>query len=303
MSYVINFWLEQVRVCVRFVCMIFLEKVAILGAGLLGASLAKALKEKGVVGEVSVWSRSESTRNKCAQLNSVFNYVCNTPQKAVENADMVVLCTPTQNIPELARESAGSLKDNAILTDVGSVKSKICAECTEALKDCNAVFVGSHPMAGSEKIGVDYSEATLFENRPCFVVGNEQSPQVEKVSQMWESVGMKTYIVSASEHDCIVSRVSHLPHLLAGTLCVVSSQFPKDLRKYVGPGFRDTTRVASGSPDIWDSIIADNKTEILLALKDYVNSLNELIMQIGSDDKASIALRLRLAKTFRDGLV
>ncbi len=282
--------------------MFFLEKVAILGAGLLGASLAKALKAKGVVGEVSVWSRSENTRNKCAQLNSVFNYVCNTPQEAVENADVVVLCTPTQNIPILAREIASSLKENAILTDVGSVKSKICAECTEALKDCSAVFVGSHPMAGSEKIGVDYSEANLFENRPCFVVG-DKSPQAEIVSQMWQSVGMNTYFVSESEHDCIVARVSHLPHLLAGTLCVISSQFPKDLRKYVGPGFRDTTRVASGSPDIWDSIVADNKTEILSALKDYANSLNELITQLGSDDNASIALRLRLAKTFRDGLV
>ncbi len=282
--------------------MIFLEKIAILGAGLLGASLAKALKEKNVAGKISVWSRSNSTRQKCLKLNDVFDEVCSTPQDAVVDADMVFLCSPTEYIPVLAREIASSLKDGAILSDVGSVKYKICKECSDAVKDTGAVFIGSHPMAGSEKIGVDYSDSKLFENRSCFVVG-EESQAKNIVTELWKCIGMNVFSVSAEEHDSIVARVSHLPHLLAGTLCIISSQYPKDLRLYAGPGFRDTTRVASGSPDIWDSIIADNKTAILQALKDYTNSLNELITQVGSDDKPSIALRLRLAKTFRDGLV
>ena len=281
--------------------MFFIEKIAILGAGLLGASLAKALKQRGVVKCVNVWSRSMQTRNKCRELKDIFDNVFENPSQAVVDADVVVVCTPTKNIPEIVAEVSKDLKEGAIITDVGSVKTQICKKCVEALRGTNAVFVGSHPMAGSEKIGVDFSEADLFEGRPCFVVG-ETSESSEKIAKMWESVGTKVYNVSAEEHDCIVARVSHLPHLLAGTLCVETSQFSKDLRAYAGPGFRDTTRVASGSPEIWDSIIADNKTEILAALRDYSRSLDNLIAQISDDDKASIALRLRVAKIFRDGL-
>ncbi len=284
--------------------MFFLEKVAILGAGLLGASLAKALRKSDVVGTVSVWSRSESTRDKCKALKDVFDIVCESPVEAVEGADMIVLCTPTEHIPLLAREIAPYLKKGAIVSDVGSVKKQICSECIEAINHTGAIFVGSHPMAGSEKIGVDYSDSSLFENRVCFVVAQESSEAVDKVSAMWSAVGMKTCFVDSATHDFIVARVSHLPHLLAGTLCLVAAQNKDfDLRKYAGPGFRDTTRVASGSPDIWDSIIADNKAEILSALKDYSNSLNVLISQIDSGDKASISERLRSAKTFRDGLI
>ncbi len=283
--------------------MFFIEKVAILGAGLLGASLAKALRSRNIVGTISVWSRSETTRAKCVKLVDVFSSVCATPLEAVKDADFVVLCTPTENIPILAKEIAPFLKNGAIVTDVGSVKNKICAKCAEALEGTGAEFIGSHPMAGSEKIGVDYSDETLFENRPCFIVSSSRSVSLKKVVEMWRSVGMKPYVVSACEHDRIVARISHLPHLLAGTLCVVTGENDTDLRPYAGPGFRDTTRVASGSPDIWDSIIPDNKAEIVSALRDYSCSLNELIAQIESDDGQSVGLRLRVAKKFRDGLI
>ena len=278
-------------------------KVAILGAGLLGASLAKALKERGLADSVSVWSRSESTRAKCAKLADVFDGVFDTPQGAVADADLAVLCVPTENIPELAAKISDSLKDGAILTDVGSVKSKICAECTKALDGKNAVFVGSHPMAGSEKIGVDYSDSALFEGRPCFVVSDDHdSPQTQAVAKMWDAVGMKICFATPTEHDAIVARVSHLVHLVAGTLCLVAADYKTDLRRYSGPGFRDTTRVASGSPDIWESIIPDNRGEILAALKEYRASLDSLISAVETLDKPVISKRLRDAKAYRDGL-
>ncbi len=281
--------------------MIFYDKVAILGAGLLGGSLAKALKERSLAGRVSVWSRSESTRAKCAAMPLIFDEVCGSPSAAVKNADIVVLCTPTQNIPVLAREICASVKSGAVITDVGSVKAKICAECGKIYGGLDADFVGAHPMAGSEKIGVDYADAQLFENRPCFVASN--STAAEKVSAMWRAVGMRVYGVSPEEHDAIVARVSHLPHLLAGTLCLVSAGYKTDLRPFSGPGFRDTTRVASGSPDIWDSIVADNKDEILAAVKDCAKSLNALVENLEDSDFAAVARRLREAKKFRDGLV
>ena len=280
-------------------------KTAILGAGLLGASLARALKAGKISDSVSVWSRSASTRVKCRALPEVFDEVCETPGQSVMGADLIVLCAPTANIPELAREISAFLKDGAVVSDVGSVKAGICGECAAALDGTGAVFVGSHPMAGSEKIGVDYSDEKLFAGRPCFVTPDkgEMSLAAKLLGKIWEAVGCKVYFISPAEHDAIVARVSHLPHLLAGTLCVNASKFEEaDLKKFVGPGFRDTTRVASGSPEMWDSIIADNRREILAALKSYIDDLITLFFHIEKGDADAVGTHLRAAKKFRDEL-
>ena len=287
----------------RSLTMNLIDTVAILGTGLLGASLARALKARGVAKNVKAWSRSESTREKCRALPNIFDEVCESPSCAAANADLIVLCTPTDKIPVVAAEISGNLKGGAILTDVGSVKTAICSQCEKICVGTGAVFVGSHPMAGSEKIGIDFSDDRLFENRPCFVVSNSQDEPAAKIlADFWTAVGMKVYCTSPRNHDFIVAHISHLPHLLAGTLCVNASKSPDDLKKYCGPGFRDTTRVASGSPEIWESIISDNRSEILPALKDYRADLDALISNIENCDSAAVAAHLRAAKKYRDEL-
>ena len=280
-------------------------KVSVLGAGLLGASFARAVKAAGAAECVSTWSRSESTRAKSRALSDVFDIVCDTPSEAVQDADLVVLCTPTEHIPLLAKEIAPSLKKGAIITDVGSVKRNICEKCAAAINPTGAIFIGSHPMAGSEKIGIDYSDASLFQGRPCFVTPetDEEKRSAAILRDVWEAVGMRVHFVSPAEHDKIVSRVSHLPHLLAGLLCITAANFEKeDLRNYAGPGFRDTTRVASGSPEIWDSIISDNKKEIVDALKSYAANFNEMLEALERGDMKIIGEMLRKAKDYRDKL-
>ena len=131
------------------------RKVAILGTGLLGASFAFAAKNRGLCEKISAWSRSESTRKKCSILPEIFDEVFDSPEKAVSDADLVVICTPTENIPGIAAQIAPNLKKGAVVTDVGSVKGKICELCSKPIASCGAHFVGSHPMAGSEKIGID----------------------------------------------------------------------------------------------------------------------------------------------------
>lgn len=287
----------------RFADMNLIDTVAILGTGLLGASLARSLKARGLAGNIKAWSRSESTRAKCRALPNVFDEVCDSPSSAAANSDLVVLCTPTDNIPLLASEISGSLKAGAILTDVGSVKTGICSKCEKICSGTGAVFVGSHPMAGSEKIGIDFSDEHLFENRPCFVVSNcPGEPAAKILLDFWTSVGMRVYCTTPSHHDFVVAHISHLPHLLAGTLCVNASKSPDDLKKYCGPGFRDTTRVASGSPEIWESIIADNRSEILAALKDYRSDLDELIKNIETCNSGAVSAHLWAAKKYRDEL-
>lgn len=289
----------------------FFGKVAVLGAGLIGPSLAFALKKNSMCAETRAWSRSESTRQKCRRKKSIFDAVFDSPLEAVEGADIVVISTPTLYIPSLASEILPHLKRGAIVTDVGSVKGEICRKCFAAYSGSSAVFVGSHPMAGSEKIGVDFADSGLFESRPCFVVADTSAVgeraeivrnAADTLRKLWEGVGMDVYAVDADTHDTIVARVSHLPHLVAGTLCVSSAALKTDIRPYSGPGFRDTTRVSSGSPEMWDSIIADNRAKILEALEDYRRTLDGLIGYVKNSDTKEIAQYLRTAKAFRDGL-
>ncbi len=279
--------------------------VAILGTGLLGASLAKALKKRGIAEKVFGWSRGESTRAKCRALPSVFDSVFDSPSEAVVDADLVVVCSPTSNIAEIVSEIAPSLKKGAVVSDVGSVKKIVVDACSEILEGTDALFIGSHPMAGSEKIGIDFSDAELFESRPCFVtpISDADKFNAENLAKIWQLVGMKTYIVSPSEHDCIVANVSHLPHIVAGTLCNVAADFENgDLRNYAGPGFRDSTRISSGNPEIWDSIISDNCAEILKALKSFSKKFSDVIDAIEHKDSQQVGIFLRNAKSYRDKL-
>lgn len=279
--------------------------VAILGTGLLGASLAKALKKRRVAEKVYAWSRSEDTRKKCQALPSVFDEIFDSPNDAVRNADLIVVCSPTSNIVDIVKTISSDLKNGAYITDVGSVKQVVCDSCRAVLADKNAVFVGSHPMAGSEKIGIDYSDSELFDNRPCFVTPFSDGDELcaKKISEIWQAVGMKVYSVSPQMHDSIVANVSHLPHIVSGTLCNTASNFPElDLRNYSGPGFRDSTRISSGNPEIWDCIIADNRAEILSALKKFSSELETIIQAIENRDSEKVGQFLRNAKTYRDRL-
>lgn len=279
------------------------RKIAILGAGLLGASFAFAAKSCGLCGRISAWSRSESTREKCSRLPNIFDTVCSEPEEAAEDADLTVICVPTENIPELAAKIAPSLKEGSLVTDVGSVKGKICRLCSESVGAFGARFVGSHPMAGSEKIGIDFADEKLFNFRPCFVTPLSESDEcAAAVSEAWRALGMRVYTVSPQLHDAIVARVSHLPHLAATLVCDVAADFDMNLLPYSGPGFRDTTRVASGSPQIWESIVADNRDEILSALGDFSSRLGALIGAIKSGDKGGVSSALKKAKAFRDKL-
>lgn len=280
------------------------RKVAILGTGLLGASFAFAAKNRGLCEKISAWSRSESTRKKCSMLPKIFDEVFDSPEKAVSDADLVVICTPTENIPGIAAQIAPSLKKGAVVTDVGSVKGKICELCSKPIASCGAHFVGSHPMAGSEKIGIDFADEKLFDSRPCFVtpLSNADEDSAKNVSELWRAMGMRVYVVSTQLHDAIVARISHLPHLAAALICDTAADFDINLLPYSGPGFRDTTRVASGSPQIWESIITDNRGEILSALGEFSERLGRLVKAIEASDMQAVSEILKKAKSFRDKL-
>lgn len=288
--------------------MFLFEKVSVLGAGLLGGSLACALKKRRIAEKISTWSRSGASRLKCSQMPEIFDEVCEEPELSVDNADLIVICTPTESIPQVLERVAPRLKKGAMVSDVGSVKKNICVSCEKILENQNAVFVGSHPMAGSEKIGVENSDESIFEGKACFITPSSRSEAeiaAKILSQMWRLLGMDVYCVSAEAHDSIVARISHLPHLASGLLCELAENFKTpygDIRRFAGSGFRDCSRVSSGNPEVWLSIVRDNKNEILKALKEYLSFASDLQKAVENSDDALILKFLEEAKTFRDAL-
>ncbi len=257
--------------------------VAILGPGLLGGSLALALRER-TLSRVSVWARREAAVEE-ALARGCCDQASTNPAKVVASADVIVLATPIGAMAALARQFASELKPGALVTDVGSVKANICAELSSIFAATEAEFVGSHPMAGSEQTGLASARADLFDSSVCIITpeASTKPAVVDRAGEFWRTVGCRVRILSPSEHDAIVASISHLPHLLAAALVnAVASSTPAAF-DFCGPGFRDTTRVASGPPDMWTEILAQNKEAVRSSIDALIEKLRSLSTLLGSD--------------------
>ncbi|MGE9292498.1 MAG: prephenate dehydrogenase [Puniceicoccales bacterium] len=276
--------------------------MTVLGTGLLGASLMQAAKARGLCQRALAWSRRPETRQKCEQ-QSWCDGVYPTAAESVADADLVVLAVPVVNIVPLIKEISPSLKDGALVTDVGSTKSLICRHGTAAMPP-QATFVGSHPMAGSEKTGLDFAREDLFEKRACFVTPLTDTPEpaVEQIVRFWRELGMEVATASPEAHDEIVAHISHLPHILASILCDTLGTKNPDWRNYAGGGLRDTTRIAAGDPQLWKAIILENREEILRAMQGFEEHWQAMRAAIANNDPFAIANLLEKGKTYRDAV-
>jgi prephenate dehydrogenase len=227
--------------------------------------------------------------------------VADTPEEAVREASLVVLAAPVDRIPDLARLIAPSLPAGAIVTDVGSVKGEIVRLASAALR-AGTHFVGAHPMAGSEKTGWEHGAATLFEGRTCFVtpVATTDAPATETVVRFWRDLGMEVVTIDPARHDEIVAHISHLPQVLASTLCAFLATKDPHWRLYAGGGLRDTTRIAGGDPAMWRAILEHNREEILRALRQYQEELQAFQTALANRDYLELAARLEHGKAYRD---
>ncbi len=279
------------------------QQITILGPGLLGASLAMAVKERGLATRVVTWSRRPESRAKCLN-QSWCDAVLDTPEQAVVGSDLVVICTPVQTIVPLLVQIRPALATDALITDVGSTKSLICREARSALEGHSAAFLGAHPMAGSEQAGMEHAQSDLFEKAACMLTPLDQasSAAIVKLSAFWETLGMTVSIVSPEKHDEIVAHVSHLPHLLASTLCGYLATQDDTWRTLAGGGLRDTTRVASGDPQLWKQILEQNSDEVLRAIEGFEQQLHHLKTALLNQNSLGIVAQLERGKTFRDQL-
>jgi cyclohexadieny/prephenate dehydrogenase len=275
------------------------RQVSIIAPGLLGASLGMACHARGLAGRVVVWARRAEARAACRS-QAWCDEAPDTLAEAVKDAELIVLCPPVALIVPLIESIADSLAGDALLTDVGSTKSAICAAAQPVLPK-GRYFVGAHPMAGSEKSGMHHARADLFEGRPCFVTPGVDSPEpaVARVERFWSAVGLQTVRETPERHDAIVAHVSHLPHFLASLLAVTLSREAPGAEAYSGLGLRDTTRVAAGCPKMWRDISAQNREALLGAIGDFRRTLDAFEGALKSEDFDQVQGLLEEGREFR----
>jgi prephenate dehydrogenase len=273
--------------------------VAILGPGLIGGSLALALAERGLAKRLMIYARSPRALDEI-RLASVDAELTGNPSEAVRDADVVILCVPIEAMAGLVHEFRDALKPGAFVTDVGSVKGSVVRDIAPLLEN-RALWIGSHPMAGSERGGFAAARPDLFEGATVILTPTKQTPgdAQRHAEKFWTALGSKLAILSPEKHDQMVAAISHIPHLIAAALVNHAVTFG-DLDLAAG-GFRDTTRVASGSPDLWAEILLANHEAVGDQIDHLIRDLQTVDLALKNPDKAAAkTLLLATLKTAHD---
>ena len=279
------------------------KKMTVIGVGLLGASLAKACRKYNLVEEIAGYGRNIANLEKAKFLGVVDYYAVNLDE-AVKDADLVVLCTPVSKIVPLIETLLPHLKVGAVITDVGSVKGPLVQEADNLMPE-GIFFVGSHPIAGGEKSGLDASQEDLYYDAKCILTPTPKTnPQaLEKVGALWESVGMETLTLDADEHDFVFGAVSHLPHIVAYALMITLGSLrtnqDNEVTAYSGAGLRDITRIASGDPVMWRDICLSNQKHSLDLIDRFQKTLSELSRLIEKNDGQALEEAFAAANKYR----
>jgi prephenate dehydrogenase len=259
------------------------KRVAVFGVGLLGGSLCKGLKKLNPDIHIAAYGR-DSARLETVIRDRYADEARGYDEISLVGVDLIVVAAPVQASVGIIRRILDDreLRDDAVVTDVGSVKEKIIASVLECRRAPQ--FVGCHPMAGSEKAGYEFSSGSLFEGASVIITPHHYNREAEiaRIRELWEMLGAYTFIVSPEMHDTYVSYTSHLPHVVASSLISLLDDFSRDrppstgIGPFVGRGFLDMTRISSGSPEMWRDIVVYNRTNIIDAISRLIEKLNRL---------------------------
>jgi cyclohexadieny/prephenate dehydrogenase len=267
------------------------ERIALIGIGLIGSSLARRVRRDGLAREIVCCAQSERSREKALELGFVERAYAD-PAEAVAGADLVMLCTPLGAYRALCETFAPQLEPGAIVSDVGSVKGMVIRELGPLLPD-HAHLVPGHPVAGTEHSGPESGFAELFEGRWCILTPPEGTDEaaVEKVAALWRGCGMAIERMDAKHHDIVLALISHLPHLIAycivGTVAHLEEHTESDVLKFAAGGFRDFTRIAASDPVMWRDVFLTNRDAVLEMLGHFTEDLTALqrMVRFGQGDK------------------
>jgi cyclohexadieny/prephenate dehydrogenase len=264
------------------------DRLALIGVGLIGSSIALAVRKTGVARSIVATARSRATRGRVAEL-ALADRVVETNVAAVQGADLVILCVPVGACGEISAEIAPHLTQGAIVSDVGSVKSAVIRAMAPHLPP-HTHFVPAHPVAGTEQSGPDAGFAELFGNRWCILTppAGTDRVAVEKLAQFWQAFGANVEVMDAAHHDLALAITSHLPHLIAynivGTAADLEAVTQNEVIKFSAGGFRDFTRIAASDPTMWRDVFLNNKEAVLEVLGRFNEDLASLTRAIRSGD-------------------
>lgn len=279
---------------------ILFRRVAILGLGLLGGSVALASRRRAVVETVAAASRRLKPLQQ-ALADGLVDEI-GQPEEVVRGADLIVLATPIGKMRELVERVAPSLKAGALVTDVGSVKGEL-ADSIPGLLPAGVTYVGAHPMAGSHERGVRHASQSLFEGAPCVVMRSHgaEAEALEKIVVFWQALGAQVIVRGPASHDEEVAWVSHAPHALAFAYAHALRKAPNGAEELAGSGFRDFTRIARSDPGLWSEIFEANGKALAGAIQAFGESLTELAQAVEAGDREAQHNFLASARDALDG--
>jgi cyclohexadieny/prephenate dehydrogenase len=282
-------------------------KIALIGFGLIGGSIARAARAQGLAGEIVTTARSAKTRARVAELGIV-DRVVETNAEAAQDADLVILCIPVGACGPVAEEIASHLKPGAIVSDVGSVKGSVVRDVTPHLP-AGVHFVPAHPVAGTEHSGPDSGFPELFINRWCILTPPEGTDPnaVERLRAFWAALGARVEIMTPDHHDLVLAITSHLPHLIAYTIVGTADELGQvtssEVMKFSAGGFRDFTRIAASDPIMWRDVFLANKEAVLEMLGTFNEDLSKLTRAIRRGDGEALFEHFTRTRAIRRGIV
>jgi prephenate dehydrogenase len=277
------------------------KSVSIIGVGLMGGSIGLALRGRNLAEEVVGIGHRQASLDRARELGTVSRTTTDLEQGVAE-AELVIVCTPVRTIPDFAVRVAELARAGTLITDVGSTKGQVLDEIARRWPSASrATFIGSHPLAGSEKTGPEAAQADLLENRLVVVTPTPHTPPepLERLERFWESLGARIARTSPAEHDAILATTSHLPHVVAAALSAV---VPPAQLPFTAGGWRDTTRIAGADPELWTQILLDNQPHVLKSLDNFGKVLADLRAALADGDEPELMRLLTAGKQRRDAL-
>jgi prephenate dehydrogenase len=274
--------------------------LTIVGVGLIGGSIGLAAKRRGVARRVRGLGRQQTSLDRALEAGTIDEAHLD-PASALAGADVVVFCTPVDQIADQVTRYAAFCPPMALLTDAGSTKATIVERVEKELPASGPWFVGSHPLAGSEKRGPEFADAELFQDRWTVVTPTPRTSAeaVTKITAFWSALGSRVKSMTPMDHDRALAATSHLPHLVAAAL---AGTLPRDWHELTATGFRDSTRIAAGDPGLWTAIFTHNRGPLLDTLERFERRVREFRQALEQHDAAAIDRLLAQAKEVRDAL-
>ena len=283
------------------------NKVCIIGCGLIGSSIARAIKKNNLSRKIVSSNRSDITNKKIIKLNIVDEASSDT-KKIVKESDLIIIATPLSSYKDVVLKIRNSIKSGAILTDVGSVKKKVISLVEKNIPK-NVSWISSHPIAGTEESGPESGFSELFKDRWCILTPSKQSKDqdVKLLETFWKKLGSRVDIMDAKKHDYILSMTSHIPHLIAynivNTTLKIKKKKDRDIVKYSAGGLRDFTRIAASNPIMWRDIFIQNRKNTSKMIDKFIKNLKDLKKAIKNNDGKKLEKIFTKTKKIRKEIV